>query len=97
MSVQIVDPLEMIEVEDKQHARGLQIEHFAERAHQFAAIGEAGAGIGIRIALGEPLRCFISLESLFEVLRPAPAEQDDGDIEQEGDLEGARAIERRHL
>ena len=45
------------------------------------------AGIGVGIALREPLGRLIGFERFLEILRAAPAEQDDRDVEEEGDLE----------
>jgi hypothetical protein len=69
--------------------------HLRKRADQLAAIGEAGARVGVGVVPGEVIGGGIGLERFLEVLRAAPAEQDDRDVEQEGDLQRARGIHRR--
>ena len=92
--VKVVDPLEMVEVEQEQDAGALRIDHLVERAHELAAVGEAGTRIGVGVAVCEALGRFIGFERFLQVLRSAPAEQDDGDVEEEGDLERARRIRK---
>jgi hypothetical protein len=90
VAVEVVDPLEMIEVEQEQDAWNPGLEHVVEEAHQLATVGKPGARVGVGVALGEPLGRLIGVERVLEVLRPAPAEQDDRNVEEEGDLEGVR-------
>ena len=96
VAVEIVDALEMVEVEQQQDARALRLEHVLERAHQLAAVGKAGVGVGVGVALGQPFGRLIGVERVLQVLRTAPAEQDDGDVEQERDRQRAGRIGRRH-
>ena len=95
MAVKVVDALEMVEVENQEHACSAVVEHFIQRAHQLAPVGEAGRGIGVGIALGEPLGRLIGFERFLEVLGTSPAEQDDRDVEQESDLQRAGGIRQR--
>ncbi len=104
VAVQVVDPLEMVEVEEKQDARAPGLQSGGERAHQLAAVREACRRVGIGIAFREPLRLLIGIERLAQILRATPAEQDDGDIEQERDRQSivgfelhARDRGRQHL
>ncbi len=96
VAVKIVDPLEMIEVEQEQDARRLPFQHLRQRAHQLAAVCEACSRIRVRIALGNLFGGLIGVERVLEVLRTAPAEQNDRDVEEEGDLERARRIYGRN-
>jgi hypothetical protein len=90
--MKVVDPLEMVEVEKQQHRVALRVEQVDDRAHQLTSVGEAGAGIGVGVSLRQPLGGFIGVERLLQVLRTAPAEQDQGDVEKESDGERARRI-----
>ena len=53
-----------------------------------AAIGEAGGVVGERIVERFLFSGLQRRQRLADVARPAPAEQDDGDVEQEGGCEG---------
>ena len=64
-------------------------QRFGQRPHQLAAVGKAGRRVGVRVALGEPLGLLIGFERILQILRAAPAEQDDRDVEQERDRQGA--------
>ena len=87
--MEVVDALEMVEVEQEQHAGALRLERFAEHLHQLAAVGEAGHRVGVGVALGLALGAVISFERDLQILRAAPAEQDQRDVEQQGDDERA--------
>ncbi len=89
--MKVIDPFEMVEVENEEHA-GVRRERIIERAHQLATVSEPRSRIRIGIAVGEPRRCIIGLEGFLKVFRAAPAEQDDGNIEQEGNAERAAGV-----
>src|SRR5881275_1318912 len=55
MAVKIVDALEMIEVEDEEHASP-GCERGIECAHQLAPVGQTRGGVGIGIEIGQD-RC----------------------------------------
>ncbi len=95
VAVEVIDPLEMVEVEKQQDPGAFRLEHVLERAEQLAAVGKAGVGVGIGVGLGQPLGRLIGLERVPEVLRAPPAEQDDRDVEQEGDGQRAGRIRPR--
>ena len=94
MAVEVVDPLEMVEVEQEQNAGPFGFERGLEPMQKFAAVGETGHGIGVGVALGEPLGLLVGLERLFQILRPPPAKEDDRDIENERRPE---ALVDRHM
>ncbi len=82
----------MVEVEQEQRAGALRLERIAQGAHQLAAVGEARRRIGIGVTLGKALGLVVGFERFLEVLRAAPAEQDDRNVEQEGN--GQRPVVR---
>ena len=96
MPVQIIDPLEVIEVEQEQDAAAAALERLGERAQQLAAVGQAGRRVGVGVAVRLSLGAFMGIERFAQILRAAPAEQDDRDVEEKGGLEaGAGRRQRR--
>ena len=95
MAVKVVDPLEMVEVEDEEHA-GPGDQRIVDRTNQLAPVGETGGRVGVGVAVGEPGRCVISVKRFLEILGAAPTEQDDGDVEEEGRAERAVRIADRN-
>ena len=69
MAVQVVDPLEMIEVEQEQDTACLRLERLFEAAHELAPVGKAGRGVRVRITLGKPFGFLISVERFAKILR----------------------------
>ena len=90
MAVQVVDALEMIEVDESKHRRLPAVERVADRAKQLPPVGQAGCRVGAGIALGEALGLLCGIKRLLEIPLSSPAEEDDGDVEEEGDRQ-ARA------
>src|SRR5206468_3574099 len=83
VTVKVVDPLEMIEVEKQKHARGFRLQHLRQRTHQFTTVRKSGPWVRVGVSLRNPLGGLIRVERLLEVLRPAPAKQNDRDVEKE--------------
>src|SRR4029078_10943487 len=87
VAVKVVDALEMVEVEQEQRSGSLGLHRAGQGVHQFAAISEAGRGVGVGVPQRELLRCLIGVESFLQVLRAAPSEEDDRDVQKESDGE----------
>ena len=85
VTVQVVHSLEVIKIDHEQDAGRPRDKRKLECVHQFAAIGEAGRGVGIGVAFGGPLCLVIGFERILQILRTTPAEQDDGNIQDERD------------
>ena len=83
VAVQVIDPLEMVEIDEEQRSRLLGIKGVTDRAQQFPAVRQPRRGVDACVALGEPLRLLIGIERVLQVLGAAPAEQDDRNIEEE--------------
>ena len=93
--MKVIDSFEVVEVEDQEDAASAGVQHFIQRAHQLAPVAEAGRGVGVGVAPGEPFRRFIGFERFLEVLGTSPAKQDDRNVEQESYLQRAGGIRQR--
>jgi len=93
--VEVVDPLEVVEIEKEQDASRLGLERFRQRADELAPVGEASRRVGIGVAVRGALRLVIGLKRLFQVLRAPPAEQDNRAVEDECHLERVDGIRER--
>ena len=94
VAIKIVDALEVIEIEHQECAHADR-ERFVEGAHELAPVRQPRHRIGVGVAVGEAGGGIISVQRFLEVLGPAPAEQDDRDVEQEGDTERAAGVGHR--
>ena len=81
MAMKVVDPFEMIEVDEQQHPGRCRLRGRRSGMDQLAAVIEPGRRVGVGIAHREAFRLFIGRQGLLEVFGPAPAEQDDRDVE----------------
>ncbi len=95
MAVKVVQALEMIEVEHEEYPALFAVQSFGDGPHQLAAIGEAGAGIGIRIAMCQPFGGFKCVQRLAQILGTPPTEKNDGNIQQERDLQRIAGVRER--
>ena len=68
----------------------------ASERRQFAAVGETGRGVGVGVAVRLALGVFMGIERVAKVLRAAPAEQDDRDVQEKGGLETGAGIRQIH-
>ena len=85
MPMQIVDPLEMIQVKQEQNAGASRFDSVSHDSHELASVPEAGDGIRVGVAMGSGLGGFVGVQCFAQVPCAAPSEQDDRDIEDEGD------------
>jgi hypothetical protein len=85
MPVEVIHPFKIVEIDQEQGPGLLRFERVGDRPQQLLAVGKAGRRIDAGVALRQPFRLLVGVEGVLKILRPAPAEQDDRNVEEEGD------------
>jgi hypothetical protein len=74
VAVQIVDPLEMVEVEQEERAGSLRLHRRRQSVHQLAAIAQASGRIGVGILHRQLLGHLVGVQRFLQILGTAPTE-----------------------